>query len=89
MNRVELHNEPSYDDLGCRTFSLKGSARFAACAVVILMATWAPSVLADAQVYGYVGPTGLVGLTNVPTDEACHSSSPQGPVSQWCGESGT
>ncbi|MDZ4733146.1 MAG: lytic transglycosylase domain-containing protein [Nitrospirota bacterium] len=33
------------------------------------MATSAPSVLADALVYGYVGPTGLVNLTNVPTDE--------------------
>jgi soluble lytic murein transglycosylase len=46
-----------------------GSARFLACAVVLLMATSAPSVLADALVYGYVGPTGLVNLTNVPTDE--------------------
>jgi soluble lytic murein transglycosylase len=36
---------------------------------MILMATSAPSVLADAQVYGYVGPTGLASLTNVPTDE--------------------
>ena len=44
-------------------------ARFLACAVVLLMATSAPSVLADALVYGYVGPTGLVNLTNVPTDE--------------------
>jgi soluble lytic murein transglycosylase len=46
-----------------------GSARFLACAVVLLMTTSAPSVLADALVYGYVGPTGLVNLTNVPTDE--------------------
>jgi soluble lytic murein transglycosylase len=35
---------------------------------VILLATSAPSVLADAQVDGYVGPTGLASLTNVPTD---------------------
>ena len=69
MNRVELHNPPYSDDSGHRTFSLKGSARFLACAVVILMATSAPSVLADAQVYGYVGPKGLVSTTNVPTDE--------------------
>jgi len=46
-----------------------GSVRFFACAVVILMATSAPSVFADARVYGYVGPTGLVSLTSVPTDE--------------------
>jgi soluble lytic murein transglycosylase-like protein len=46
-----------------------GSVRFLACAVVILMATWAPFVLADATVYGYVGPTGQVSLTKVPTDE--------------------
>lgn len=69
MNRVELHSEP-YDESGRRTFSLIiGSARFLACAVVILMAMSAPSILSDAQVYGYVGPTGLVSLTHVPTDE--------------------
>jgi soluble lytic murein transglycosylase len=68
MNRVEHHNKPYYDDLGRRTFSLKSSAGFAACAVVIVMTTWVPSVLADAQVYGYVGPTGLVRPTNAPTD---------------------
>jgi soluble lytic murein transglycosylase len=33
------------------------------------MATLPPSVLADEQVYGYVGPTGLMSLTNVPTNE--------------------
>jgi hypothetical protein len=69
MNRVELHNEPYSDDLERRTFSRKGSVRFLAFAVVTLMTTWVPSVLADAQVYGYVGPTGLVSPTNVPTDE--------------------
>jgi len=69
MNRVELHNGPYSDDLGRRALRPMGSARFLACAVVLLMATSAPSVLADALVYGYVGPTGLVNLTNVPTDE--------------------
>jgi len=68
MNTVELHNEPYRDDAERRTFSLMGSARFLPCAVVILLATSAPSVLADTQVYGYVGPTGLASLTNVPTD---------------------
>jgi Transglycosylase SLT domain len=69
MNRVELHNEPYSPDSGRRTLRSMGSVRFLACAVVILMATWAPFVLADAPVYGYVGPTGQVSLTNVPTDE--------------------
>lgn len=36
--------------------------------VVGVMAMSAPSVLADAQVYEYVSPTGTVNLTNVPTD---------------------
>jgi soluble lytic murein transglycosylase len=67
MNWVERHNEPSYDALGCRTFSHKGSAIFSACAVVILTATWTPSVLSDVQVDEYVGPMELVGPTNVPT----------------------
>ena len=70
MNRVELHNEPyNSNDSGQWAFSLIGSAKFLACAVVILMATLPPSVLADEQVYGYVGPTGLMSLTNVPTNE--------------------
>ena len=46
-----------------------GSTRFLACAIVILMATSAPFVLADAQISGYVGPTGLVSLTKVPIVE--------------------
>lgn len=69
MNTVELHSEPCRDDSRRRTFSLKGSARFTAYAVVILMATSAPSALADPQLYGDVDPTGLVSPTNVPTDE--------------------
>ena len=67
MNRIERHNEPSYDALEGRTFSHKGSAIFSACAVVILTATWTPSVLSDVQVDEYVGPMELVGPTNVPT----------------------
>jgi soluble lytic murein transglycosylase-like protein len=68
MNRVELLSEPYRDDSGRRALRRMGSARFLACAVVILIATWAPSVLADAPVYGYVGPTGQVRFTNVPTN---------------------
>ena len=69
MNRIERHYEPSDDALGCRTFSHKGSAIFTVCAVVILTATWTPSVLSDVQVDEYVGPMELVDPTNVPTDE--------------------
>ena len=69
MNRFELHNEPYRDDSRRRTFSLMGSARLFACAVVLLLATSAPSVLADPQLYGDVDPTGLVSPTNVPRDE--------------------
>jgi soluble lytic murein transglycosylase-like protein len=69
MNRVELHKEPYSDDSGRRAFSLMGSARFLACAVVILMANSASAVLAEVQLYGYVRPTGRVNLTNIPTNE--------------------
>ena len=69
MNRVERHHVSSSDDLGCRAFSHKGSSIFSACAVVILTATWTPSVLSDAQVGEYVGPMELVDPTNIPTDE--------------------
>ena len=69
MNTVELHNEPYRDDSRRRTFSLMGSARLLACAVVLLLATSAPSVLADPQLYGDIDPAGLVSPTYVPTDE--------------------
>ena len=69
MNRIALHNEPYSDNSGRRTLRPMGSARFLACAVMILMATSTPFVLTDALVYGYVGPTGLVNLTTIPTDE--------------------
>ena len=46
-----------------------GSARFLACAVVILLANSASAVHAEVQVYGYARPTGQVSLTNVPTNE--------------------
>ena len=69
MNTCEFHNEPYRDDSGRRTFGLMGFARFLACAGAALMATSVPSILADAQVYGYVGPTGQMSLTNVSTDE--------------------
>lgn len=68
MNRVELHSEPYRDDSGRLTLKRMGSVRFLACAVVILIATWAPSVRADAPVYGYIGPTGQMSFTNVPTN---------------------
>ena len=69
MNRVELPNEPYGGDPGHRTFSLMGSAGLLTCGVVMLIANSAPTVLSDAQVYEYVGPTGQVSLTNVPTNE--------------------
>lgn len=69
MNRVEHHNEPYHDDVGRRTFRHKGLARYIACAVLILTATCASVVLADAQAYEYVGSSRLVASTNVPTDE--------------------
>jgi len=68
MMRVELHNKLSSDDSGCRALRPMGSARYLACAVVIMMATTTPVVLPDTLVYGYASPTGLVNLTNVPTD---------------------
>jgi len=69
MNRVELPNEPYGGDPGHRTFSLMGSAGLLTCGVVMLIANSAPTVLSDAQVYEYVGPTGQVSVTNVPTNE--------------------
>jgi len=68
MNGGKLQNEPYNDDLWRRTFSLKISARIAACAVVMLMVNSAPAVLADEPVYGYVDPAGQVSLTNVPAN---------------------
>jgi soluble lytic murein transglycosylase-like protein len=69
MNKVENHNEPDHDDSGHWELSHKSSVRFTARTVLILMATWAPFVLSDMQVYAYVGPIGLVSSASVPTDE--------------------
>jgi soluble lytic murein transglycosylase len=80
MNRGKLQNAPYSDALGGRTFGLKISAKFAACAVAILMANSAPTVLADAPIFnGYFSPTGQVSLTNLPTNEritAVHRKAP-------------
>ena len=84
MNRVELLSEPYRDDSGRRTLRQMGSARFLACAVVILIATWAPSVLADAPVYGYVGPTGQVRFTNVPTNVRITAVRPRPGITVVC-----
>ena len=80
MNRGKLQNAPYSDALEGRTFGLKISAKFAACAIAVMMANSAPTVLADAPVfYGYVSPTGQVSLTNVPTNDrvtAVHRKAP-------------
>jgi soluble lytic murein transglycosylase-like protein len=68
-NRSKIQHALYSDDIAYRTFSLKGSARLAACVVALLMANLAPTVLADAPVYGYIDPMGQVSLTNVPTNE--------------------
>ncbi len=47
MNRVEHHNEPYHDDVEHRIFSHMGAARYTACPVLILTATWATVILAD------------------------------------------
>lgn len=57
------------DDSWCRIFTLMSFVRFFVCAAVILMATSMSSVLAGAEVYGHAGPSGLVTLAKVPTDE--------------------
>ena len=69
MNRAGHHNKPYHDDLGRRTCTHKGAARYTACAGLLLTATWTPFVLADEQVDEYVGPSRLVSPANVLTDE--------------------
>ena len=66
MNRVEHHNEPYHDDVEHRIFSHMGAARYTACPVLILTATWATVIPADPSLYGYVGPARLVSPTNGP-----------------------
>jgi soluble lytic murein transglycosylase-like protein len=69
MKRVEFHNKPYNNGSRRRLLRPMGSTRFLACAIVILMATSAPFVLADAQISGYVGPPDPVSLTKVPPVE--------------------
>lgn len=47
---------------------LARSARVAVCAMLIVLSTSAPSVLADVDIYRYVAPDGTVYMTNVPSD---------------------
>lgn len=46
---------------------LTRGARIAAWAAIILLATSAPSVLADVDIYRYVSPNGTIYMTNVPS----------------------
>ena len=69
MNGVGHHNKPHNSDMRHRMFGQKGSARYAACAFLILTATWTPSVLSNVQANEYIGPTGLVSPRNVQTGE--------------------
>ena len=71
MNKVEHHNQPHHDHDGLchQTLNKKGSARYTACVMLALVATWAPVVLADARAYEYVDPARRVGPTNVLTNQ--------------------
>jgi transglycosylase-like protein with SLT domain len=44
----------------------------------VLLATSAPSVLAETQVYEYVNPSGVIQLTNVPSDPKFEAMQPLG-----------
>jgi len=46
--------------------------------VGVLLVTSAPSVLAETQVYEYVNPSGVIQLTNVPSDPKCEAMQPPG-----------
>lgn len=52
-----------------RMFGQKSPTRYAACAFLILTATWTPSVLSNVQANEYIGLTGLVSPRNVQTGE--------------------
>jgi soluble lytic murein transglycosylase-like protein len=67
MNRVRHHNEPF--DFGQRTFINKVSVRLTACTLLMLTMPWAPFLPADAQIYEYVSPSGLVSPMNMPASE--------------------
>jgi len=68
MCSIEHHNEPNHDDSCDGNFSHKISVRSTARTFLILLATWAPFVFSDMQVYGSVGPVGLVSSTCIPID---------------------
>jgi soluble lytic murein transglycosylase-like protein len=71
MNRGATHDEPYGDDSECRTLSSVSLARLLVCAAIIL-ASSATSALADSMVYESVGPTNVVNVTNVSTNEPVH-----------------
>jgi soluble lytic murein transglycosylase-like protein len=67
MNTVWQHNQSQHDGLGHRTVNQNRAARYAACVMLVLAATWAPFTLADAQAYEYADDARQIGPANIPT----------------------
>lgn len=65
---MKIPNRDNDEAMSVQSPSLCVSTALLIVGMVVVMAISAPSVLADAQVYEYVSPTGIVNLTNVPTD---------------------
>ena len=67
INTVGHRNQSQHDGLGYRTVNQHDAARYAACVMLVLAATWAPFALADAQAYEYADDASQIGSTNIPT----------------------
>jgi soluble lytic murein transglycosylase-like protein len=65
---MKMIQDKNYEAKPGRSLSLCLATGLLMIGVVVIVPISSPSVLADAQVYEYVSPTGIVNLTNVPLD---------------------
>ena len=69
MDKVGHHNQSQHEGLGHRTVNQNRAARYAACVMLVLAATWAPFALADAQAYEYADDASQIGPANIPVSK--------------------
>ena len=69
MNKVGHDTQSQHDGLGHRTVKQNRVARYTACVMLVLAATWPPFALAGAQAYDYADAARQMGLANIPVSK--------------------
>jgi soluble lytic murein transglycosylase-like protein len=69
MNKARHHNQSQHNGLGYRTVNQNRAARYTACVMLVLAATWPPCALAGAQAYNYADDARQIGSATIPTSK--------------------